>query len=288
MSRPVLVRERGELEEILSGWHRLGESVALVPTMGNLHAGHHRLVERARELAPRVVVSIFVNPTQFGPNEDYLRYPRTLERDLQGLEPLGVDLVYAPEVADLYPLGVRGAVRIEVPGLSEILCGASRPGHFSGVATVVLRLLTAVRPGVAVFGEKDYQQCALIRHLVRDLALPVVIDRVPTLRDPDGLALSSRNQYLSALERHEAPFLYRTLRAIVDALEAGSRDFLQLERDACARLEDSGWSPDYVAIRAEETLAEPDPHARPAAYRVLGAARLGTTRLIDNIGWRQS
>ncbi|MHB1543496.1 MAG: pantoate--beta-alanine ligase [Gammaproteobacteria bacterium] len=286
MRQPILVRERGHLDEILSDWRRLEEPVAFVPTMGNLHAGHHRLVARARALAHRVVVSIFVNPTQFGPNEDYLHYPRTLDADLVGLKPLGVDLVYVPEVADLYPLGIDRAIRIEVPGLSEILCGASRPGHFAGVASVVLRLLFAIQPVVMVFGEKDYQQCVLIRRLVSDLRLPVAIERVPTVRDADGLALSSRNQYLSAEERKRAPILYRTLETVADALETGRRDFSVLEREAWARLERSGFVPDYVAIRAEETLAEPDPVAIPAAYRILGAARLGATRLIDNIGWK--
>ncbi|EQD28335.1 Pantoate-beta-alanine ligase [mine drainage metagenome] len=261
------------------------EAVAFVPTMGNLHAGHHRLVERARTFAPRVVVSIFVNPTQFGPNEDYLRYPRTLAADLAGLASLGVDLVYVPEVADLYPLGVDQATRIEVPGLSEILCGASRPGHFAGVASVVLRLFFAIQPVVALFGEKDYQQCAVIRRLVSDLRLPVAIERVPTVRDTDGLALSSRNQYLSAEERKRAPELYRTLETLALALDAGRRDFPVLEQEALMRLERSGLVPDYVAVRAEETLAGPDPAARGALYRILGAARLGTTRLIDNIGW---
>ncbi len=280
-----LVRQRDQLERIRALWRRAEEPVAFVPTMGNLHAGHYRLVERARALAPRVVVSIFVNPTQFGANEDYLRYPRTLEADLQGLRALEVDLVYAPKVTDLYPLGVDQAVRVEVPGLSEILCGASRPGHFAGVASVVLRLLFAIEPAVAIFGEKDFQQCALIRRLVVDLNLPVALERVPTVRDPDGLALSSRNQYLSAEERIRAPALYQSLQAVAEALDQGRRDFPVLERKAVMQLEQAGFVPDYVAIRTEETLAEPDGRLGPVRYRILGAARLGATRLIDNIGW---
>lgn len=285
MTPPRLVRTLAELEEIRSGWRRREEPIAFVPTLGNLHAGHHRLVERARELAPHVVVSIFVNPTQFGPNEDYLRYPRTLEADLVGLAPCGVDLVYVPEVTDLYPLGIDRSIQITVPALSDRLCGAFRPGHFSGVASVVLRLFFAIQPTVALFGEKDYQQYVLIRHLVSDLRLPVRVEPVATVREADGLALSSRNQYLSPAERERAPVLYRTLQAVAAALDAGRRDFPVLEREALRPLEAAGFVPEYVAIRTAETLAEPDPLAPVMAYRILAAARLGTTRLIDNLGW---
>ncbi len=279
----VRAQHRAGLRRLVREWQDAGQSVAFVPTLGNLHAGHHHLVESARSLAHRTVVSVFVNPTQFGPGEDFDRYPRTYERDLQGLERLGVDAVYTPDVEDLYPFGTVEAVQVSVPRLSEMLCGAFRPGHFDGVAGVVLRLLLATRPDVALFGEKDYQQCVLIGRLVADLGLPVRIQRIPTVREPDGLALSSRNQYLTAAERQRAPELYRTLMALSRALKSGRRDFPALEAEAGQRLVDAGFSPDYVVIRTEESLEPPDPQAGPENWRLLAAARLGKTRLIDNL-----
>lgn len=277
------VLRRQKLRALVREWQVAGQSVAFVPTLGNLHAGHDRLVECARSLADRTVVSVFVNPTQFSAGEDFVRYPRTLERDLQGLERLGVDLAYTPDVEDLYPFGTAEAVRVEVPRLSDLLCGAFRPGHFDGVAGVVLRLLLAVHPDVALFGEKDYQQCVLIGRLVADLGLPVRIQRVPTVREPDGLALSSRNQYLTAAERQRAPELYWTLMTLSQALQSGRRDFQVLEAEAGQRLVSAGLNPDYVAIRTEESLDPPDPRAGPENWRLLAAARLGETRLIDNL-----
>ncbi len=282
--RPLAqVRRRAALHALVREWQAAGQSVSFVPTLGNLHAGHHRLVESARSLARRTVVSVFVNPTQFGPGEDFACYPRTLERDLQELEQLGVDAVYTPGIEDLYPFETVAAVRVTVPRLSELLCGVSRPGHFDGVAGVVLRLLVAAHPDVALFGEKDYQQCILIGRLVADLGLPVRIQRVPTVREADGLALSSRNQYLTAAERQRAPELYRTLMALSRALQSGRRDFPVLEAEAGQRLVDAGFSPEYVVIRTEESLEPPDPQAGPGNWRLLAAARLGGTRLIDNL-----
>lgn len=282
--RPLaVVQGRQGLCALVREWQAAGQTVALVPTMGNLHAGHHRLVEYGQSAAHRTVVSVFVNPTQFGPGEDFSRYPRTLERDLRDLARLGVDLVYAPEAGDLYPFGTAEAVRIEVPGPSGPLCGAFRPGHFAGVAGVVLRLLLAVHPDLAIFGEKDYQQWTVIRRLVADLGFPVGIHRVPTVREPDGLAMSSRNQYLTDAERRRAPELYRTLLDLSRSLLSGRRDFQLLELEAGQRLAAAGLVPDYVAIRTEESLEPPDPLAGPEDWRLLAAVRLGATRLIDNV-----
>ncbi len=200
-----MVQEAAALERALAPWREAG--IAFVPTMGNLHDGHLALVARARELAPRVVVSIFVNPLQFGPQEDYAAYPRTLEEDRARLAEAGVDLLFAPTVEVMYPRPLTEVTRVHVPGLSQILCGAARPGHFDGVATVVARLFNLVRPRHAVFGEKDYQQLMIIRRMVADLAFPIEIHGVPTVREPDGLAMSSRNRYLSPSERARAPRL---------------------------------------------------------------------------------
>lgn len=269
-----------ELRERVAGWRRAGERVGFVPTMGNLHEGHLALVRRAAELADRTVVSIFVNPTQFGPGEDYQSYPRTLEEDLDALASAGCDLAFTPSVATMYPYGPEAAVRVSVPGITEILEGERRPGHFDGVATVVTRLFGMAQADVAVFGRKDYQQLAVVERLVRDLAMPVTIEGLETVRENDGLAMSSRNQYLTAGERRRAPALYRALRRVADALADGNREFAQLEHAAAAELESAGFRPEYVAVRRPD-LGPPAEGDR--AFVVLGAAHLGRARLIDNI-----
>lgn len=254
-------------------------SVAFVPTMGNLHAGHLDLVRTALQQASCVVVSIFVNPLQFGANEDFGSYPRTLQEDCARLAASGVAVVFAPTEADLYPQPQQ--VTIEPPPIAEELCGAFRPGHFRGVATVVLKLFNIVQPQVAVFGKKDYQQLHVVRQLVEQLNLPVKIVGAETLRAADGLALSSRNQYLSSDERTEATFLYLTLTELRQALKNGARNHVQLEEKAVSALVARGWQVDYVAIRSQLTLLAPAPMERELV--VMAAARLGKTRLIDNV-----
>jgi pantoate--beta-alanine ligase len=270
-----------ELRDYVKHWRITGQKIALVPTMGNLHAGHLRLVERAREHAERVAVSIFVNPLQFGPNEDYRNYPRTLEADKTKLAAAGVDLLFAPSVDEIYAGEREHITRVEVPGLASILDGKFRPGHFAGMATIVVKLLNMVQPDVALFGEKDYQQLAVIRRLVSDLCIPVEIVGVPTVREADGLAMSSRNQYLTATERELAPLLYHTLSELVGALCGGRRDFQRLESEALRKLSTIGMRPDYVAVRAAWTLSVPD--AKTVDFVALAAAWLGKARLIDNI-----
>ena len=269
-----------ELRARVGGWKREGARVALVPTMGNLHAGHHSLVALAREHADRVIASVFVNPTQFGPNEDFASYPRTPQADIDGLAQAGCDAAWMPDVDTMYPFGPDGAVRMRVPGVTEVLEGAHRPGHFDGVATVVARLFNQVQPDVAVFGRKDYQQLAVIRHMARDLAFPVELIAAPTLRDPDGLAMSSRNQHLSAQERETAPVIHRALQTMRDALLAGTPRG-QVEAAAEAALRDAGFVPDYAAIRTAD-LGEPG-EGQSGPHVALIAARLGRTRLIDNL-----
>lgn len=269
------------VREQVSAWQRAGERVAFVPTMGNLHRGHLRLVERARELAERVVVSIFVNPLQFGEGEDLEAYPRTPEEDAASLQQGGVDLLFLPAEREIYPDGRDGVTFVEVPGLSSILCGASRPGHFRGVATVVCKLLNIVQPDVACFGQKDFQQLAVLRRMVRDLNLPLEIVGVPTVREADGLALSSRNGYLSAEERRLAPALYRTLQALAGRLHAGEQDYTLLEQQGLAQLEQAGLQADYLAIRRADDLQPPGAGERRLV--ILAAAYLGRARLIDNV-----
>lgn len=269
----------GPLRTATTGWRAKGERVVLVPTMGALHAGHLALVDEARALGQRVVVSIFVNPTQFGPTEDFSRYPRDVEADLALLTEAGVDAAYLPGVETMYPAGF--STRIEVGDLTEGLCGEYRPGHFAGVATVVAKLVNQVGPDIALFGEKDYQQLRVVTRAMRDLDVPVEIRGVPTLREPDGLALSSRNRYLTATERALAPQLHATLSRIAGALAAGEPGS-RLVASGRADLEAAGFSPvQYLAIRDAETLAPVDRVVRPA--RVLAAAYLGRTRLIDNV-----
>ena len=270
-----------QLRAQVAAWKRAGERVALIPTMGNLHRGHLCLVEQARTLAPRTVASIFVNPTQFGPNEDFAGYPRTLADDGRQLETVGLDLLFAPEVAAIYPRPLADMTQVSVPELSQLLCGASRPIHFGGVATVVAKLFNLVQPDVAVFGEKDWQQLVIIRRMTADLDLPVEIIGVPTVREADGLAMSSRNGYLSAGERAIAPTLHAVLQAVAEQWRTGERDYVALENAAKARLAAAGFRPDYVEIRRADDLERP--HSDTTALRSFAAAWLGRARLIDNL-----
>ena len=257
-------------------------SVGLVPTMGNLHPGHLALVREARRQSAVVVATIFVNPTQFAPNEDFASYPRTLEEDVAQLERAGTDLVFAPDTAEMYPRGRAGLTTISVPALADTLCGAVRPGHFDGVATVVAKLLHLAAPQRAFFGEKDWQQLAIIRAMVRDLDMATHVVGVPTVRDDDGLALSSRNQYLTSQERRRAPLIYRRLCEMREAIDRGEADFQALEAQAARDLAAAGFNVDYVAVRDAERLVAPDGHTQ--SLRIFVAARLGRARLIDNIG----
>ncbi len=273
------VTELPDLRARVIAWKRAGLRVGFVPTMGNLHAGHFSLVELARRRADRVVASVFVNPTQFGPNEDFERYPRTAEADVAGLQNAGCDLAWLPSVEQMYPFGAANAVCMRVPGITDVLDGAYRPGHFDGVVTVVSRLFNQVQPDVAAFGRKDYQQLAVIRYLVRDLAFPVELLPADIVREPDGLAMSSRNQYLSPEERAVAPTIRRTLLEMRASAQAGSPRAV-VEAQATAMLEAAGFAVDYAVVR-DRLLAEP---ADASGERVaLIAARLGTTRLIDNL-----
>jgi pantoate--beta-alanine ligase len=273
----------GATRGFVAGRRGKGRAVALVPTMGSLHEGHLSLVRIARGHADTVIASVFVNPLQFGEGEDFERYPRDLDRDRALLAGEGVDAVFAPAVAEMYPPEAGSPTRVEVPALSGILEGEFRPGHFAGVATVVTKLFNIVAPDVAVFGEKDFQQLAVIRRLVRDLCLPVRIVGAPIARDADGLALSSRNRYLSASERHAAPALFRTLDAARRRVAGGERTWAAVEADATAALSAAGFVPDYVAVRRADDLTPPGEGDVAAGLVVLGAARLGRTRLIDNV-----
>lgn len=269
------------LRSHVQAWRVQGQSVVLVPTMGNLHRGHYALIDRARRLGDRVVASVFVNPTQFGPNEDFAAYPRTLERDSAGLSEAGCDLLFRPSVEEVYPLGTEDVVQIQVAGLGDILCGAFRPGHFSGVATVVAKLLNMAQPDVALFGRKDYQQLLVIRRVVTELHIPVRIEAADTVREDSGLAMSSRNQYLSAAELNQAADLQRTLQWVRERVRAGDA-LAEIEQLALARLEAAGFRTDYVAIRAAEDLSQPAPERRQGLVALV-AARLGKARLIDNL-----
>lgn len=275
------VTDAAALRATIRGWRTSGQTVGFVPTMGNLHEGHHSLLKLARARADRVVASVFVNPTQFGPGEDFERYPRTLAQDQVGLAEAGCDVLFAPEVATMYPFGAASSVSIHVPGVTETLEGAHRPGHFDGVATVVSKLFHLVQPDFAVFGQKDFQQLKVIERMVRDLSLPVKIMSGPTLRDEDGLAKSSRNQYLTPAERQRAPQIYATLTQMRDLFRQG-HNWQALETAARARLERAGFVPDYVAIRRADDLAEPAADEREGLVALV-AARLGATRLIDNL-----
>lgn len=269
------------VRKAVENWRLCRERVALVPTMGNLHAGHLALVECATQLAERVVVSIFVNPLQFNDRNDYRRYPQTFEKDWQRLAECGVTMVFVPTVENIYPQRPESITRIDVPGLANILEGAHRPGHFSGVVTVVAVLFNIVQPQIAVFGEKDYQQLLIIRRMVADLAMPIDIESIATVRDTDGLALSSRNSYLSKEERKKAPLLFSALSKAAEAMKNGQRNFSALEEDGCETLEEAGICPDYFCIRRAKDLAEPV--GGEDNLVILTAGFLGKARLIDNI-----
>ncbi|MGN6092156.1 MAG: pantoate--beta-alanine ligase [Luteibacter jiangsuensis] len=275
------VTDAAALRAAIRGWRTAGQTVGFVPTMGNLHAGHHSLLKLARARADRVVASVFVNPTQFGPGEDFERYPRTLAQDQAGLAEAGCDILFAPDVATMYPFGPAASVSIHVPVITDTLEGAHRPGHFDGVATVVAKLFSLVQPDLAVFGQKDFQQLKVIERMVRDLSLPVKVMSAPTLREADGLAMSSRNQYLSAQERSRAPLIHATLLQMRELFQQGHAR-QPLEAAARSRLERGGFVPDYVAIRRAEDLAEPGADEREGLVTLV-AARLGSTRLIDNL-----
>jgi pantoate--beta-alanine ligase len=275
-----VVRRIPELRSTVSQWRREGARVGLVPTMGALHEGHLALVRRAKADCDRTIVSIFVNPKQFGPSEDFTAYPRAEAEDLEKLAREGADLGFLPPVADVYPAGF--ATRVRVEGLSESLCGASRPGHFDGVATVVAKLLIEALPDAAYFGEKDYQQLLIVRRVARDLDLDVQIIGVATVREPDGLALSSRNAYLSAAQRRIAPELHRVLERIASALTTEPEAVAREVAHGHADLIRTGFAVEYLEVRDAETLAPLESKALPPA-RLFVAARLGRTRLIDNL-----
>jgi pantoate--beta-alanine ligase len=262
-------------------WRAEGLRVGLVPTMGNLHAGHMSLLAAARLRSERVITSIFVNPLQFGPNEDYTQYPRTPIEDQRLLNEARCDLLFAPGVEQIYPEGADQLTRVHVRGLSEILDGEFRPGHFDGVATVVAKLFHIVAPDVAVFGEKDYQQLLIVRRMTSDLAMPIEIVGAPTVRASDGLAISSRNRYLDAAQRSRVPAIHQALRQAVHALDSGTQDLAALERAGGAALEQAGMQVDYFSIRSASDLSQPD--ARSTDLVVLAAARIGRSRLIDNM-----
>ena len=275
------VTSNAQLRGALDAVSRSGKRIAFVPTMGNLHEGHLDLVRRARELCDVTVVSIFVNPLQFGANEDLDAYPRTLSADKEKLFAEGVDFLFAPGVDQIYPEGMEHHTKVRVPDLSETLCGGSRPGHFDGVTTVVNKLFNIVRPDVAVFGEKDFQQLSIIRKMVEDLYMPVEVVGVTTARAEDGLALSSRNGYLKSDERDMAPLIHETLLRCREAIACGFDNFLQLESHARMQLLQAGFDPDYFAIRDARTLRAVTDETEEIA--ILAAARLGSTRLIDNV-----
>lgn len=265
----------------VEGWRRQELRISLVPTMGNLHEGHLKLVARARQSSDRVVVSIFVNPMQFGEGEDFEGYPRTFDEDVRKLQDQGADLLYSPSVTEMYARPQKNQARVEVPGLSDILCGASRPGHFAGVATVVCKLFNQVRPDETVFGEKDFQQLLVIRRMVEDLNMPVKVIGYPIVRESDGLAKSSRNQYLTVEERAIAPVLHQCLQNVAKRLSIGETDFSALEAEARVRLSSAGFVTEYIEIRRRVDLGRPS--LEETDLVVLAAAKLGKARLIDNL-----
>lgn len=274
------VTELSRLRAVVNGWKREGLRVALVPTMGNLHAGHYSLVTLARQYADRVVSSVFVNPTQFGPNEDFTRYPRTPEADTSGLEQAGCDVLWLPTVESMYPFGTELAASVNVPGISGLLEGAHRPGHFDGVCTVVSRLFNQVQPDVAAFGKKDYQQLAVIRQMVEDLAFPIQIVGGDIVREDDGLAMSSRNQYLDDGQRAVSTRIHQVLLGMREGFIAGKSRSV-IEAEATAALQAAGFQVDYAVVRLPD-LSEPA-DANDGTRVALIAARIGRTRLIDNL-----
>ena len=267
------------LREKLGSVRKADKNIALVPTMGNLHEGHLSLVKLAQSLADYVVVSIFVNPTQFVAGEDFDNYPRTLDADLDYLKHLNVDLVFMPDMEALYPDDVQITTEVIVPELDSIYCGEYRPGHFKGVATVVCKLFNIVQPDIAVFGEKDYQQLLVIRSLVKNLNLPIDIYGAATMRETDGLAMSSRNMYLTEAERQKAPLLFKAIAEVADSISKGESDYENLERNAISSLKEAGFKPEYFSICDSKTLKRPINQE----LVVLAAAWLGKARLIDNV-----
>lgn len=278
----IVVEEIERLRGELAGRRGHGR-IAFVPTMGNLHPGHLALVQEARRHAETVVVSIFVNPMQFGANEDLDQYPRTLEADRAALQAEGVDLLFYPSVATMYPKPLEYQTRVEVPGVSNLYCGASRPGHFAGVATVVCKLFNMVLPDVAVFGKKDFQQLLVIRRMVEDLVMPIEIVGLDTVRESDGLAMSSRNQYLEAAERRAAPVLRQQLLALAERWRQGRRDTRRLKQDFSAALNEAGFVTDYIEIVDAASLSPVGDADDSGHVAILAAAQLGAARLIDNI-----
>ena len=278
----ILAQSVAELKTEIARLRTAGKRIAFVPTMGNLHAGHRHLMEQARRHADAVVASIYVNPLQFGPQEDFSAYPRTPEQDRALLEDARVEVLFLPDDAAIYPRGRAASTRVEVPGVSDILCGAARPGHFRGVATVVHRLFQLVTPDVALFGKKDYQQLLVIRLMSTDFDLPIEIIGVDTVRDADGLAMSSRNGYLTPEERRLAPKLYATLQALAGQIQSvAGNGFSAHEAQAVEQLEIAGFRPDYVSVRRRQDLAIPDPDDRQLV--ILAAVWLARARLIDNL-----
>ena len=280
----IIAQSITELKCEITRLRDMGRRIAFVPTMGNLHAGHHHLLEQARRHADTVVASIYVNPLQFGPQEDFSSYPRTPEQDHALLESAGVELLFFPNDGEIYPRGRDLSTRIEVPGISDILCGASRPGHFRGVATVVHRLFQLVTPDVALFGKKDYQQLLVIRLMASDFGLPIEIIGIDTVREADGLALSSRNSYLTPTERQIAPKLYSTLKEFAEQIlfeRSKPKYFTPIEAKAMQQLAAAGMRPDYVHLRRQNDLAQPA--SEDCELVILAAAWLGRTRLIDNL-----
>ena len=278
----IIAQSAADLKREVTHLRAAGKRVAFVPTMGNLHAGHRHLMEQARRHADVVVASIYVNPLQFGPQEDFGAYPRTPEQDRTLLEGAKVDVLFLPDDAVIYPRGREASTRVEVPGVSDILCGAARPGHFRGVTTVVHRLFRLMAPDVALFGKKDYQQLLVIRLMTDDFGLPIEIIGVDTVRDADGLAMSSRNGYLTPDERRIAPKLYATLQALAGQIQGVSGIGHQAhEAQAMAQLEMAGFRPDYVSVRRQQDLAVPGSGDRQLV--ILAAAWLGRARLIDNL-----
>jgi pantoate--beta-alanine ligase len=273
------------VREQVRRWRSEGRRVAFVPTMGNLHAGHLSLIEAARRHGERFIASIFVNPMQFGPNEDYAQYPRTPTKDADMLTAAGCNLMFMPDVAEIYPNGSERATRVDVPSLSRVLDGEIRPGHFEGVSTIVATLFHIVEPDVAIFGEKDFQQLTIIRRMVADLCMAVEIVGAPTVRDSDGLAMSSRNQYLTPAEREVAPRIYQALQAAANRLQAGDTELSSIERTGVQALTTAGMKPDYFSVRRAQDLGAPAPDTTHLV--VLTAARLGKARLIDNIQVRK-
>jgi pantoate--beta-alanine ligase len=285
----IVTIEPKELRVAIQQWRQQGDVIAFVPTMGNLHAGHLSLVSQARDNADRVVVSIFVNPLQFAPTEDFANYPRTLAEDLDQLSGYDVDLVFTPSEEMLYPAGREQHARVQVPVISSDLCGISRPHFFGGVATVVTKLFNLVQPDQAIFGQKDYQQFLVIKQLVRDLNMPIEVKMGSTVREADGLPMSSRNQYLTPGERQQAPQLFTALSKIVEKIKTNDNsanlhnDTLTFCSEAMGFLENSGFKVDYLTVRNKHTLALPVAEDSPQNLIVLTAAWLGKTRLLDNL-----